>query len=99
MGLIIGAIPIGAFFGSILSHFLPLKFTRRYFFIYFRKCILVTNLFALLFGALIYIQDPYALFFIRIGQGICVGIYSSVVPVIVMEMSPVEISGSLGSYP
>lgn len=34
-------------------------------------------------GLLVYIQNPYILFIIRIIQGLCVGFYSAIVPVII----------------
>jgi SP family arabinose:H+ symporter-like MFS transporter len=37
------------------------------------------------------------LLFIRIIQGICVGFYSAIIPVIIKEISPNEISGTLGA--
>ena len=38
------------------------------------------------------------LFVGRLIQGFCVGFYSSVIPIIVKENSPVEISGALGAF-
>lgn len=49
-------------------------------------------------GALIYIENFYSLLFFRLCQGIFVGIYSSLASLIIKELSPTEISGTLGSY-
>ena len=49
-------------------------------------------------GGLIFIENFYSLLIFRLLQGIAVGLYSSVTPIIIKELSPVEISGQLGSY-
>lgn len=56
------------------------------------------NVFAFIVGALIYIQYFPALVFFRICQGFCVGFFSAIAPLIIKELSPTEISGTLGSY-
>ena len=43
------------------------------------------------------IQNTYTLFAARIGQGLCVGLYSAIVPLIIKELAPVQISGTLGA--
>ena len=53
---------------------------------------------AFIFGWLLMIQNVGTLFLSRIGQGICVGLYSSIVPMIVKELSPTEIAGTLGAF-
>jgi MFS family permease len=49
-------------------------------------------------GGLIFIPTFYSLFVFRLCQGIAMGLYSSMVPIIIKELAPVEISGPLGSY-
>jgi MFS family permease len=64
----------------------------------FRKCLLLLNIIALIAGGFIYIPNFYTLLLFRFLQGFCVGAYSSVAPLIIKELSPTEISGTLGSY-
>ena len=49
-------------------------------------------------GCLIYIEYFYSLLFFRLLQGFCVGLFSAVAPLIVKELSPTEISGTLGTF-
>lgn len=56
------------------------------------------NAFAFIVGLLIYIKYFPTLVFFRICQGFCVGFFSAIAPLIVKELSPNEISGTLGSY-
>lgn len=56
------------------------------------------NVFAFIVGALIYIPSFYILIFLRLCQGFCVGFFSAIAPLIIKELSPTEISGTLGSY-
>lgn len=66
------------------------KFSRR-------KCILVTNIIATIAGVLIYIPNFYTLMIFRLLQGVCVGIFSGIPSIILKELSPVEISGTIGT--
>jgi MFS family permease len=59
---------------------------------------LLLNLIALIAGGLVYIPTFYTLIFARFVQGFCVGAYSSIAPLIIKELAPTEISGTLGSY-
>lgn len=63
----------------------------------FRQYIFIVNGIAFGAGLLIFIQNAYILFLVRIIQGICVGFYSAITPVIIKEISPNEISGTLGA--
>jgi MFS family permease len=56
------------------------------------------NAFAFTVGALIYIEYFPLLIFFRLCQGFCVGFFSAIAPLMVKEISPTEISGTLGSY-
>lgn len=49
-------------------------------------------------GILIYIPNFYAFLALRVVQGICVGAYSSIMPLIIKEISPLEISGMMGNF-
>jgi MFS family permease len=64
----------------------------------FRKCLLIMNAFAFTVGLLIYIKYFPTLVFFRLCQGFCVGFFSAIAPLMVKELSPNEISGTLGSY-
>ncbi len=58
----------------------------------------MVNFFALLVGGLIYIENFYTLLIFRFFQGVCVGIYSALIPLMIDELSPKEIRGYLGSF-
>lgn len=47
---------------------------------------------------MIYIENYYTLLLFRFCQGFCVGVYSALAPLIIKELSPNEISGTLGTY-
>jgi MFS family permease len=64
----------------------------------FRKCLLIVNALAFTVGCFIFIEQFYTLLFFRLWQGFCVGFYSAIVPLMVKELSPTEISGTMGSY-
>lgn len=89
-GLLQGCIPIGAGIGAVLSFLLLKNFSRR-------QSLLVVNGVALVVGFLIFIPNQLILFAGRFIQGMCVGAYSAVVPLIIKEMAPTEISGTLGA--
>jgi MFS family permease len=82
-GLLTGCIPIGGGIGALASNILIKKFSRRYFIHLYRQYLFVVNGIAFVAGLLVYIQNPYILFIIRIIQGLCVGFYSAIVPVII----------------
>ncbi len=75
-GLLNGCIPIGALFGALFSSVLLKCFSRK-------NCLLVTNLAAFIVGGLIYIHNFYSLMVFRIMQGVMVGIYTSIAPLII----------------
>lgn len=56
------------------------------------------NALAFTVGALIFIPSFPILIFLRLCQGFCVGFFSAIAPLIIKELSPTEISGTLGSY-
>jgi MFS family permease len=59
--------------------------------------LLIVNVFGFIAGCLIFLPNFYVLIFVRICQGLCVGFYSSLTPLIIKEISPNEISGTLGA--
>jgi SP family sugar:H+ symporter-like MFS transporter len=58
---------------------------------------LYINILAFIVGFLIYIEVFYSLLLFRLIQGFCVGCYSAIAPLIIKELAPIEISGTLGS--
>lgn len=74
------------------------NFQEGHFLSQYRRFILIVNVVAFCAGLLLYIQNAYTLFLVRVIQGICVGCYSAITPVIIKELSPSEISGTLGAF-
>jgi len=72
-GVITGCMPIGAGVGALAGTKLIHVFSRR-------KFILLINLVAIIAGCLLYINNFILLLILRIVQGICVGLYTSIVP-------------------
>ena len=48
-------------------------------------------------GGLLFIPNVFTFMIFRVIQGMCVGIFSALAPLVVKEISPVEISGTLGT--
>jgi MFS family permease len=90
-GVLTGCIPFGALFGALLGKKLIHVFSRRDF-------ILFINAWALISGSLLYITNTPCFIIMRIIQGACIGMYTSIIPMTISEMSPVEISGSTGAF-
>ena len=63
-----------------------------------RQSLLVLNAIAIVVGCMLYIENFYSLLLFRVLQGFVVGAYSAITPLYINEISPVEISGTLGSY-
>lgn len=59
------------------------SFSRRYFIIYFRNFVLVVNVAAFIFGILVLFPNLYLFIIARFFQGMCVGLYSAVIPVLI----------------
>lgn len=72
-GILTGCIPIGAGIGALLGTKLIHVFSRR-------KYVLLINIVAITVGCLIYINNFIILLIMRIIQGICVGMYTSIIP-------------------
>ena len=49
-------------------------------------------------NCIIFIPNFGLLIFCRIVQGICAGLYSSITPLIIKEVVPFEVSGTLGAF-
>ena len=49
-------------------------------------------------GLMIFIPNMYTLLIARIGQGLCVGMMSGIVPIMVKELTPISLSGSFGGF-
>lgn len=64
----------------------------------YRNSLLVVNGIALLFGLLLMVPNQITFFIARIMQGVCVGLYSAIAPLIIKEFAPVEIAGTLGAF-
>lgn len=82
-GLLNGCIPIGALFGALLSSIFVRYTSRRYFFVLDRNGVLIINACAFVVGGLIYIENFYSLLVFRLLQGVFVGMYSSVTPIMI----------------
>lgn len=63
-----------------------------------RQCLIIANIFSIVFGGLIYIPHFYTFITFRFMQGLCVGVFSSLSPLIIKEISPLEISGMMGNF-
>jgi MFS family permease len=83
LGLLTGCVPIGAGIGALSSNYLLGKYSRRYFLSKFRQSILIVNTIALIAGSLIFIENFIVLLLIRLIQGLCVGAYSALVPILI----------------
>lgn len=59
---------------------------------------LICNAFMFAAGWLIFIQNFPMLIICRLCQGMGVGFFTSVAPLIINEISPVELSGAIGTY-
>lgn len=75
-GIITGCISIGALFGALAGKKLIHWFSRRNF-------ILFINALAIVAGSLIYIQHVAVLIIMRLLQGACIGMYTSIVPIVI----------------
>ena len=62
-----------------------------------RQCILATNAVAFFLGILQFIQSFELLLIVRLCQGVCVGIYSVLAPLVIKELAPLNIKGTLVS--
>lgn len=63
-----------------------------------RNFIFFANFIAIIAGALIFITNFGVFVVMRLIQGFCIGLYTSTISVHISEISPVEISGSVGCF-
>ena len=82
-GLLNGIVPIGAAIQALISFLMLKYFSRRWLISYFRKSLLVVNAIALIFGGLLFVRTQFTLFIARFMQGLCVGFYSTLAPLII----------------
>ena len=59
------------------------KFFKEVHLSLFRNSLLVVNAIALVFGALIFIKNPWTFLLARTMQGVCVGFYSAIAPLVI----------------
>lgn len=64
----------------------------------FRNSLLLVNIVSLVVVALTLIPNFPLLVVCRLIQGICAGLYTSIVPVMVKETVPYEVSGTFGAF-
>jgi len=62
-----------------------------------RNCLLIVNALAILSIFLLYVQNFSFFVFARMFQGFCTGLLSSIAPLMMKELAPTEISGTLTS--
>ena len=75
-GLLQGCIPVGGGIGALLAFPLLKNLSRR-------KSLLAINVIALITGFLLLIANDKILFIGRFSQGICVGLYSAITPLLI----------------
>jgi hypothetical protein len=71
-----------SFWSSPQLHLCPLHF-QEVFFVLDRNGVLIINACAFVVGGLIYIENFYSLLVFRLLQGVFVGMYSSVTPIMI----------------
>jgi len=83
-------VPLGAGIGALSAGKIASSIGRR-------KAMLLMDFIAVIGTGLTVITEPHSMVFGRLIQGFCVGANSSLVPLYISEVSPSEISGSLGT--
>jgi MFS family permease len=91
MGLLNGAVSVGGLIGSYLSSLLLSHFSRR-------NCLLLLDFCSIIAGILIFIPNFYTFLVFRGFQGICAGAFTSISPLIIKEITPLEVLGKMGSF-
>lgn len=82
--------PIGAFFGAIAAG--PMSYRGRRFWFF------VANSLIIFAVCLRMISDLYASLLARVFFGFAVGIFSTIVPLFVIEISPIKLKGTNGTF-
>jgi len=90
-GLISSLIPAGALVGAISSGIVLDKFSRK-------NALIITDLIGLVGVGLSLIASVPIFCFSRFFMGIATGLNSALVPLYIKEISPISISGSMGSF-
>lgn len=98
-GIINSIVPLSSIIGTAITYHFVTKLSRRVFFLIIKKIILWTNCIAIFAGVILFIRNFYTLMFARFVQGICVGCYVTMAPMIIREIAPTEIAGVVGSIP
>jgi MFS family permease len=81
-------VPAGATLGSLLAG--TISYYGR------RTCIYVANVFVILGCSICIIPYPPALIVGRLIYGLAVGIFSVIIPIFIIEISPIQLKGSYG---
>lgn len=90
-GILNGVVSIGGIIGCLCSSFIINHFSRR-------NCLLFLDACSIVFGLLIFIPNLYTFIIFRIAQGLCVGACSSIAPLYLKEITPIEVSGMFGNF-
>jgi len=89
-GLITSSISLGGIIGAFYSSSL-IRVGRR-------TSLMLTDIFSIVSIFFIYFPGIFSLIFSRLLSGICLGFNSVIVPIFIKEFSPMEISGTTGSF-
>lgn len=90
-GFLTFCVPLGGLFGSLLSSYFLKNVSRR-------NSILYINYAAFLIGCLIFFADLKLYMILRVCQGMCAGLFSAIVPLLIKETTPFELSGVFGAF-
>lgn len=90
-GILNGVVSIGGLIGCLCSSFIIDHFSRR-------NCLLFLDACSIVAGLLIFIPNLYTFILFRIAQGLCIGAGSSIAPLYLKEMTPIEVSGMFGNF-
>lgn len=90
-GFLTFCVPLGGLFGSLLSSYFLKNVSRR-------NSILYINYAAFLIGCLIFLADLKLYMILRVCQGMCAGLFSAIVPLLIKETTPFELSGVFGAF-
>ena len=89
--LITALVPLGAGAGALSAGKISSKIGRR-------RTMMIIDIIAIVGTAITILPSQYALLVGRLVQGYSAGANSSVVPLVINELSPTEIRGSLGTF-
>jgi MFS family permease len=90
-GIINSVVSVGGLIGCLCSSFIINNFSRRNSLLFLDVCSIVA-------GLLIYIPNLYTFILFRIAQGLCAGACSSIAPLYLKEITPIEVSGMFGNF-